>query len=64
MVLLCKAHRRDCKEHNYRDAFGPSAVPEAYERLLLDAIKGDASLFARSDGTEHAWRLIDPVIQG
>lgn len=49
---------------HYRDAFGPSAIPEAYERLLLDAIKGDASLFTRSDGIEHAWRLIDPVIQG
>ncbi len=39
-------------------------LPDAYERLLLDALYGDASLFARSDGIEMAWRLIDPVIQG
>ena len=30
--------------------------------LLLDALKGDASLFARSDGIEAAWRLIDPIL--
>jgi glucose-6-phosphate 1-dehydrogenase len=40
------------------------ALPEAYERLLLDALEGDASLFTRSDSIEAAWRLIDPVIQG
>ncbi|HHJ06873.1 MAG TPA: glucose-6-phosphate dehydrogenase, partial [Anaerolineae bacterium] len=34
-----------------------------YERLLLDALKGDASLFARSDEIELAWQLIDPIIQ-
>jgi len=36
-------------------------MPEAYERLLLDAITGDASLFARSDEVEMAWRIIDPI---
>lgn len=35
-----------------------------YERLLLDALKGDASLFARSDGIRAAWHLIDPILQG
>ncbi len=40
------------------------ALPEAYERLLLDALEGDASLFTRSDSIEAAWRLVDPVIQG
>ena len=39
------------------------ALPDAYERLLLDALKGDASLFARSDEIETAWRLIDPVLR-
>jgi glucose-6-phosphate 1-dehydrogenase len=38
-------------------------LPDAYERLLLDALQGDASLFTRSDGIETAWRLIDPIIQ-
>ena len=33
--------------------------PEAYERLLLDAIAGDATLFARRDEVEHAWRFVD-----
>jgi len=39
-------------------------MPDAYERLLLDALKGDASLFARSDGIERAWHLLDPVLEG
>ena len=38
-------------------------LPEAYERLLLDALEGDASLFARSDEVETAWSLIDPIQQ-
>jgi glucose-6-phosphate 1-dehydrogenase len=37
------------------------ALPEAYERLLLDTMSGDASLFARSDEVELAWKLIDPI---
>jgi glucose-6-phosphate 1-dehydrogenase len=36
-------------------------LPDAYQRLLLDAMQGDASLFARSDEVEAAWRLIDPI---
>jgi glucose-6-phosphate 1-dehydrogenase len=39
-------------------------IPEAYERLLLDALDGDASLFARSDEVEAAWRIVDPIIDG
>lgn len=38
------------------------SIPEAYERLLLDAAEGDASLFARSDEVELAWKIIDPII--
>jgi glucose-6-phosphate 1-dehydrogenase len=38
------------------------AMPEAYQRLLLDALNGDASLFARSDEVELAWGIIDPII--
>jgi glucose-6-phosphate 1-dehydrogenase len=37
-------------------------MPEAYERLLLDALAGDASLFARADEVEHAWAIIDPIV--
>ncbi|MGC9332875.1 MAG: glucose-6-phosphate dehydrogenase [Anaerolineae bacterium] len=48
-------------EFHYAEDFGAAALPEAYERLLLDAIQGDASLFARADEIELAWKLIDPV---
>lgn len=37
-------------------------LPEAYQRLLLDALNGDASLFARSDEAELAWGIIDPIL--
>ena len=50
-------------EFHYRTSFGKNAIPEAYERLLLDALKGDASLFSRSDEIEQAWNLIDPIIK-
>ncbi|NPV75528.1 MAG: glucose-6-phosphate dehydrogenase [Anaerolineae bacterium] len=49
-------------EFNYQDSFGPGTLPEAYERLLLDALNGDASLFIRSDQTEISWAIIDPFI--
>ena len=39
-----------------------AALPDAYQRLLLDALVGDASLFARSDEVELAWKIIDPII--
>jgi len=51
-------------EFHYRDSFGTDAIPEAYERLLLDALQGDASLFARGDEIELAWRFIDGVRGG
>ena len=38
-------------------------MPDAYQRLLMDAINGDASLFARSDEVEQAWRIIDPIME-
>jgi glucose-6-phosphate 1-dehydrogenase len=37
-------------------------LPDAYQRLLLDAMSGDASLFARSDEAEFAWGIIDPIL--
>lgn len=37
-------------------------VPEAYERLLLDCMKGDATLYARGDSVEAAWAFVDPII--
>jgi glucose-6-phosphate 1-dehydrogenase len=49
-------------EFHYRSSFGGEALPEAYERLLLDALNGDAALFTRHDEIEMAWRLIDPIL--
>jgi glucose-6-phosphate 1-dehydrogenase len=49
-------------EFHYAEGFGAGVLPEAYERLLLDAMQGDASLFARADEIELAWSLIDPVL--
>ena len=43
---------------------GKSGRMEAYERLLGDAIAGDATLFARQDVVEAAWAIVDPVIHG
>jgi glucose-6-phosphate 1-dehydrogenase len=47
---------------NYRDSFKGITTPEAYERLLLDSIQGEASLFMRSDEIERAWEIMDPII--
>ncbi len=50
-------------DFHYRSSFDGS-LPDAYQRLLLDALAGDASLFTRNDSIEAAWRLLDPIIQG
>jgi glucose-6-phosphate 1-dehydrogenase len=50
-------------EFHYADSFGKTAIPEAYERLLLDVLTGDASLFTRADEVETAWGIIDPILQ-
>ncbi|MHC5002789.1 MAG: glucose-6-phosphate dehydrogenase [Planctomycetota bacterium] len=47
---------------SYRESFAETPIPEAYERLLLDALEGDAALFTRSDEIEQCWRIVDPVI--
>lgn len=48
---------------DYRRAFPDNPIPDAYERLLLDAINGDASLFARTDGIRASWDIIDPILE-
>jgi glucose-6-phosphate 1-dehydrogenase len=40
-----------------------SQSPEAYERLILDAMRGDATLFARGDEVEAAWAVCEPVLE-
>jgi glucose-6-phosphate 1-dehydrogenase len=55
----------DVQPVNMDFAYGStfSAAPEAYETLLLDAMLGDASLFARADEVEAAWAIVDPIHQ-
>ena len=50
-------------DFHYAEDFGESALPDAYERLLMDALQGDASLFARADEIELAWALITPILE-
>lgn len=50
-------------EFHYADGFDGYEIPEAYERLILDALIGDPSLFTRSDGIEVSWQIMDPIIQ-
>ena len=50
-------------DFRYGRAFGTS-VPDAYERLILDALMGDPSLYPRADATEIAWSLCDPIEEG
>ena len=49
-------------EFDYESDFG-SGTPEAYERLLLDAMNGEATLFTRSDEIEQAWEIVDPILE-
>ncbi len=46
---------------SYEDTFNVKAPP-AYERLLIDCMKGDLTLFARQDGIEATWEALDPLI--
>ncbi len=39
-----------------------SDVPEAYQRLLLDCMKGDATLYAHGDGVESSWKFVEPIL--
>lgn len=49
-------------DFKYRELFGED-LPDAYERLLLDCMLGDQTLFNRSDGMELAWELLTPVLK-
>jgi glucose-6-phosphate 1-dehydrogenase len=46
----------------YAATYG-SNTPEAYERLILDAMIGDGTLFIRGDETEASWKLITPILE-
>lgn len=46
---------------DYEEALGGDG-PDAYERLIADALVGDERLFARQDGVEEAWRIVEPML--
>ena len=48
-------------EFNYSSSFGNKS-PEAYERLILDVMAGDATLFMRRDQVDVAWRFVMPIL--
>ena len=48
-------------DFSYDDQWS-EALPEAYERLLMDVMRGDSTLFTRSDEVEAAWRVVDPIL--
>ncbi|MBM3961890.1 MAG: glucose-6-phosphate dehydrogenase (NADP(+)), partial [Planctomycetes bacterium] len=50
-------------DFRYGTAFGGETA-DAYERLLLDAMLGDGTLFARADEVEEAWRIVDSIVAG
>ena len=41
-----------------------TGMPEAYERLILDTMLGDATLFTRADEVEEQWLLVDSIVAG
>ena len=50
----------------FAEALGPSVddVPDAYERLIMDVMRGNQTLFMRGDEVEAAWKWTDPIIGG
>jgi len=51
---------------SFAEALGPDGadIPDAYERLIMDVIRGNQTLFMRGDEVEAAWAWADPVIAG
>ena len=49
---------------NFSDAWRSARIPDAYERLLLEVMRGNQNLFVRKDEIEHAWKWCDQLIAG
>ncbi len=49
-------------DFHYKDLMD-SYIPEAYQRLLLDCMQGDSTLYARGDAVEAAWQFVDPILE-
>jgi glucose-6-phosphate 1-dehydrogenase len=49
-------------DFHYKD-LANNYIPQAYQRLLLDCMQGDSTLYARGDAVEAAWRFVDPILR-
>jgi glucose-6-phosphate 1-dehydrogenase len=50
-------------DFSYQQAFAKVPMPEAYERLLLDVLRGDSTLFMRNDELTAAWKFVTPILE-
>jgi glucose-6-phosphate 1-dehydrogenase len=66
LVAKIPGARMSVRPVNMEFLYGTSFMsqsPEAYERLIMDTMRGDATLFARNDEVEAAWAICDPILQ-
>jgi glucose-6-phosphate 1-dehydrogenase len=54
---------RATMDFDYAEDFAHAEIADAYELLLLEAMRGDHSLFIRQDGVERAWEILEPVLE-
>ena len=55
-------HAKNVSMDFHYSELADSDVPEAYERLLLDCMKGDPTLYAHGDSVEHCWQFVEPIL--
>lgn len=55
--------RRASMDFSYSAGFDADHYPEAYERVILDALRGDPTLFIRADEVGRSWRIVDPILR-
>jgi len=53
---------RVAMDFDYAEDFAQAEIADAYERLIMEAMEGDHSLFIRQDGVERAWEILQPVL--
>jgi glucose-6-phosphate 1-dehydrogenase len=66
LVAKIPGARMSVRPVNMEFLYGTSFMsqsPEAYERLIMDTMRGDATLFARDDEVEAAWAICDPILE-
>ena len=50
-------------DFSYDQYFDSKSQPEAYERVLIDVMRGDHTLFATSEEVLETWRVVEPIVQ-